>query len=189
MALADVTGHGIGPALVMAVCRAYARASAPITPEPHVLLARLNNLIHADLGGNRFITFALALVDGKNSRIELLSAGHGPILLYRAAQKSVEHFGGDGYPLGIVPEGEYTHAHSLDLAMGDALLLLTDGFFEWKRPKDREEFGIKRIEETLKQSAGEPAEIILKKLDDAVRSFCSGAVQNDDMTAVVVKRR
>lgn len=63
VALADVTGHGIGPALVMAVCRASARAAAPILPDPPALLQRLNDLLNDDLPDDRFITLVLALLD------------------------------------------------------------------------------------------------------------------------------
>lgn len=187
--LADVTGHGIGPALVMAVCRAYARASAPLEPQLSPLLNRLNSLIHADVGGTRFITFVMALVDSNHSQVEMLSAGHGPILLYRAAARSIEQFSGDGFPLGIVPDGEYPPGRTLDMAGGDILLLLTDGFFEWQRPSDNEAVGIARIEELLKKHAGAGADEILQRIDEAVRAFTAGAVQNDDMTAVAIKRR
>jgi serine phosphatase RsbU (regulator of sigma subunit) len=189
VALADVTGHGIGPALVMAVCRAYARASAPLEPQLGPLLNRLNALIHADVGGTRFVTFAIALVDPRHSRFELLSAGHGPILLYRARDQSIERFNGDGFPLGIVPDGEYPHARTLDMASGDVLLMLTDGFFEWQRPGDKEAFGIQRIEELLIRNAGQSADRLLHGIDEAVRQFTAGSAQTDDMTAVAVKRR
>jgi serine phosphatase RsbU (regulator of sigma subunit) len=187
--LADVTGHGIGPALVMAVCRAYARASAPIVPEPAALLHRLNNLIHADIGQGRFITLVVAILDGTASKLEMLSAGHGPILLFKAADKSIVRYNGDGFPLGIVPDGEFGQSHSVAMASGDVLLMITDGFFEWQRPSDRQAFGIERIEQLLIQHADEYSETLLKKIDDAVCAFCQGAVQNDDMTAVVVKCR
>jgi serine phosphatase RsbU (regulator of sigma subunit) len=84
--LADVSGHGIGPALVMAVCRAYARSTAPTSPDPAGLVTRLNQLIHGDLPGDRFITFVVAVLD-PNGTVQLVSAGHGPTLLYRAGSK------------------------------------------------------------------------------------------------------
>src|SRR5262245_28484027 len=101
VAIADVTGHGIGPALVMAVCRAYARAAAPTSGGPDALLNRLNDLICDDVKGARFITMVVAVVSASGDA-ELVSAGHGPTLLYHADARQVEWFGGDGLPLGVV---------------------------------------------------------------------------------------
>ena len=187
--MADATGHGIGPALVMAVCRAYARASTNVVPMIAPFLTRLNSLVHADVGGSpRFITFAMAIVDPTTSRIELLSAGHGPTFFYRATTRSIKRFVGDGFPLGIVPDGEYSDAHTLDVEPGDILLLLTDGFYEWQRPSDREPFGIERIEELILRNASTTPERLLQIIDSSVRAFTAGSPQTDDMTAVVVKK-
>jgi serine phosphatase RsbU (regulator of sigma subunit) len=198
--LADVTGHGIGPALVMAVCRAYARASAPIISDPAVLVARLNDLLHADLPSDRFITFAIAILS-PDGRVELLSAGHGPTLLYRAATGDIQQFGGDGLPLGIAPGEVYGPTSSFRMEQGDALMMLTDGFFEWQRPSDGECFGIPRLCEAMigsirGQRAGDDgtsgdgvvAAAMIRSIDAAVTKFADGAPQADDMTAVVVRR-
>jgi serine phosphatase RsbU (regulator of sigma subunit) len=185
--LADVSGHGIGPALVMAVCRAYARASAPTTPDPAVLVTRLNQLLHGDLPADRFITFVVGVLD-QNGRVELISAGHGPTLLYRASTGDVTQFGGDGMPLGVSPTEEYGPTVSLTLDQGDILVLLTDGFFEWSRPGDGEQFGIPRLQDALRASAAGDAATILRSIDESVRRFCDGSPQSDDMTAIVVKR-
>lgn len=134
--MADVTGHGIGPALVMAVCRAYARATTPLAADSAALLNRLNNLIHADITDGRFITFALAIIDAAG-RVDLLSAGHGPTLLYRASTGKVEEFGGDGIPLGIAPDESYGPVRTFTLEPDDALLLLTDGFLNGSAPSTR----------------------------------------------------
>jgi serine phosphatase RsbU (regulator of sigma subunit) len=187
VALADVSGHGIGPALVMAVCRAYARATAQTTPDAATLVARVNDLLQGDLPDNRFITFALAVLD-ESGGAELVSAGHGPTLLYRARADDVAQFGGDGMPLGVVPGEEYGPATSLLLDRGDVLVLLTDGFFEWQRPADGEPFGITRLHDALRASADLDAAAILRSIDESVCRFCDGSSQPDDMTAIVIKR-
>lgn len=188
IALADVTGHGVGPALIMAVCRAYARASSTVVPLVSPFVGRLNNLIHEDVRGTRFITFAAALIDPGKRTVELLSAGHGPILYYRAAGGTIEQFVGDGFPLGIVPDESYPPGRVINMQPGDILLLLTDGFFEWQRSGDGEAVGIERIERLLKDHASQPAASLLYEIDAAVRNFVDGAAQTDDMTAVAIKR-
>lgn len=186
--LADVTGHGVGPAIVMAVCRAYARATAPLMPDLTPLLGRLNDLIHADVHGDRFITFVIAVVDPKKSEVEILSAGHGPSLMHRHADGAVERFGGDGLPLGVTAGEEYGESRRITLAPGDSILLLTDGYFEWRRESDNQQFGIPRLTEVFSKAAGLDAKATLKRLDDAVRAFVGPAKQEDDMTAVVIRR-
>ncbi|MBL8744818.1 MAG: PP2C family protein-serine/threonine phosphatase [Phycisphaerae bacterium] len=185
--LADVTGHGIGPALVMAVCRAYSRAAAPAAPTPGALLERLNSLIHDDLQGARFITMVLALVAPDGS-VQLASAGHGPTLLYTAKTGEVEWFGGDGLPLGVMPDERYAEQRTFTLAPGDVLVLQTDGFIEWARTSDNKQFGLDRMKDALRRSAGGNARSIIESIDRAVIEFSEGSPQADDMTAVAIKR-
>ncbi len=185
--LADVAGHGIGPAMVMAVCRAYARASVGMIEDPSHLMVRINRLLQGDLPSDRFITFVLAMLQPSGA-LKLVSAGHGPTLIYRAATGEVDRFNGDGLPLGIDENDPYLPAIELQLLPGDVLMMLTDGFFEWHRLHDREQFGTDRLVETLKANAGESAERIIQKMDQAVIEFACGETQKDDVTAVVIKR-
>jgi serine phosphatase RsbU (regulator of sigma subunit) len=188
VAIADVTGHGIGPALVMAVCRAYSRASAPTTDGPQALMERLNDLIYEDVKGARFITMVLAVISASGD-VEMVSAGHGPTLLYRAASNDVERFDGDGLPLGVVANESYGPRRDVRLERGDVLLMLTDGFFEYFRAGDDQQYGTERLASALRaNAAGSPAQIIAA-IDKSVTDFANGAPQNDDMTAVAIKRQ
>ncbi len=187
VAIADVTGHGIGPALVMAVCRAYARAAAPVSAGPEFLLAQLNDLIYEDVKGARFITMVVAIINA-DGHVELVSAGHGPTLLYRAASKEVECFGGDGLPLGVVSSERYGPRREFRLESGDVLVLVTDGFVEYARAGDGELFGEERLGDSLKANAGLSSEKIIAAIDQVVKTFANGGPQMDDMTAVVIKR-
>lgn len=188
VAIADVTGHGIGPALVMAVCRAYARASAPDAPDPGALLTRINRLVHDDLAGSgRFITMVIVMLS-PDGAVEIVSAGHGPTLLRRAAGGEIECFGGDGPPLGIDADQTYGPSRRLRLDPGDLILLLTDGFMEWTRAQDGEQFGIQRLRQTVASHAHGGATDLLAALDAAVQGFASGSAQRDDTTAVAIRR-
>ena len=188
VALADVTGHGIGPAIVMAVCRAYARATAPSTPDPEALLAGINRLVFDDLkGSGRFITMVIAILS-PDGTVELVSAGHGPTLLYRKATGEISTFGGDGMPLGLDSAEDYGPHTRLEMESGDVLLLLTDGFIEWQRTADNEQFGDDRLCQTLSSCAALPAQSILSTIDAAVNLFVAGAPQLDDTTAVAIRR-
>jgi len=76
--LADVTGHGLGPALLAAVCRAYARASFGLGEDLRTSMERINRAILADLSEGRFATFVAAICQPGSGHVQLLSAGHGP---------------------------------------------------------------------------------------------------------------
>ena len=191
LCLADVSGHGIGPALVMAVCRAYARASAELMAEPSALMRRINQLLEPDLPADRFITLIIAEL-WPDGRLQLVSAGHAPTLRYEAATAQIQEYGSHGLPLGIHfgfgPTPDYEPTTRLHMAEGDVLLLLTDGFYEWERASDGEQVGIARIAAMLRQGADASAANLLSALDRSCSEFVAGQPQQDDMTAVVVKR-
>jgi serine phosphatase RsbU (regulator of sigma subunit) len=185
--IADVTGHGIGPALLMAVCRAYARASVPAVNPLRTAIEHLNTLVSQDFGNGRFVTLAVAIVSPDHGDIELLSAGHGPTLVYRRDGGTVEMFEGDGLPLGIVPDEQFVEPRRISMAQGDVLLLSTDGFME--APGDGGElFGISRLSASLAAHADRPTAQVLACLDKDIRDFSGSNPQTDDMTAVIIRR-
>ena len=187
VSLADATGHGIGPALITASCRAYARASC-LSSDQDGLLENLNRLLAEDLPQNRFVTFAVAFLDPVRSHVHVLSAGHGPILLYRRATDQIENIEAQGIPLGMIAGAKYGRGTEARLASGDLLALVTDGFYEWENP-DGEQFGLTRLEAVIRESRDCAAEEVIAKLRSAVESFCKGTEQKDDLTAVILKRK
>jgi hypothetical protein len=99
--IADATGHGIGPALLIAACRAYFRAIAMHGDPLESITAQVDALIANDVTDGRFITAAIALLDPAQHRLSLYSAGHAPIYLYRAKTSVVETLDADQPPLGF----------------------------------------------------------------------------------------
>lgn len=188
ISLGDATGHGIGPALVSVLCRAYARASLVVDDKHHEVLDRLNRLLVDDLSANRFVTFALVFLDPATSQVEVLSAGHGPILWYKHATHEVENLEAQGIPLGMIAEISYENALVRQLAPNDMIVLVTDGFYEWENPTG-EEFGLRRLETVILESHDCSAEEVISRLRFSVEDFCQGTEQKDDLTAVVLKRK
>jgi len=187
ISLADVTGHGIGPALVTAVCRAYARASFPSGQKVGAIIDHINELLVEDLPAERFVTFVVALLDPKASTVELLSAGHGPLLLYTAADNHLQDFSAHGIPLGLMAGTSYGAPQHIPMASGDMLVLLTDGFFEWANAQG-EQFGLDRLQQTILETKDLSAERIIAELYARVKRFVGDEAQQDDLTAVIVKR-
>jgi len=188
ISLGDATGHGIGPALVSASCRAYARASFLTSADKNGLLDQLNKLLADDLPTNQFVTFAVVMLDPVTSYASVLSAGHGPILWYQHAADQFENLEAQGIPLGMIAGVKYSEANQRRLAPGDMLVLVTDGFYEWEDPNG-EQFGLSRLEAVIRESRDDSAEGMIKQLRAAVESFSKGTEQKDDLTAVVLKRQ
>lgn len=185
--LADVTGHGIGPAMLASVCRAYARASFNNRDDLATTLQNINRSFAEDLTPERFATFVAAVFLEGSDQMELLSAGHGPLFVYRASDQSVQFMDSQTLPLGIVPEMNTVTPVNLTMQPGDVVLFITDGFFEWEN-KAQEEFGTKRLAEILCRFSDHEPEVIIAEIYDSVVSFSQGTPQKDDLTAVLIKR-
>ena len=188
ISIGDATGHGIGPALVSALCRAYARASFLADQKQEQILERLNSLLANDLADDRFVTFAVIFLNPTNSNIKSLSAGHGPILWYQRATDKWENLEAQGIPLGMIAGMSYEDSRLKCMNAGDMLILVTDGFYEWQNPAS-EEFGLERLKDTIHAARDCAPEEVIARLYKAVKDFSGGTSQNDDLTAVVLKRK
>jgi serine phosphatase RsbU (regulator of sigma subunit) len=187
VALADVTGHGIGPALLAAVCRAYARSSFKRQNGLLAAMDELNSALAGDIGEGRFVTFVAAICTPANSTVEILSAGHGPLLVYKLSGDQIDEKGSQGLPLGILPNLVSSPPEILEMHPGDLLVLATDGFFEWANPRG-EQFGVSRSGEVIRQSKEKSPRELISTLYRTVVEFSEGTEQQDDLTVVVIKR-
>lgn len=187
VSLADVTGHGIGPALLASVCHAYARSNFASARDLTTALERINEELGADLTTGRFVTFAAAVCCPGCPDVEVLSAGHGPIVIYSRPEDRFTEMNAQGLPLGILPSFHPDPAAHLKLQSGDLVLLVTDGFFEWENDQG-EQFGVQRMESVMRASRDAASAEIISRLYENVTAFSNGTKQQDDLTAVVIKR-
>lgn len=187
ISLADVSGHGVGPALVTAVCRAYARAGFNSGQNLDALLGRLNDLLFADLPRGRFVTYAALLLDPQTHRAQYISAGHGPSFRFILSRNSLVECESAEMPLGIVENTEFAPPMEFSFEPGDSILLVTDGLFEWAN-ESGELYGLPRLRQAIKDLAkAQPADMI-KGLYDRALAFAGHARQEDDITMVVLRR-
>jgi serine phosphatase RsbU (regulator of sigma subunit) len=189
--LADVSGHGIGPALVTAACRAYMRASGSHHGDLASLTSRVNRLLADDLPDGRFVTMVSVLIDPRGGPLALLSAGHGPIVLYVGERGTVEDILPQGLPLAIEPDMTFGPAQPIDIKQGDVLALVTDGFTDWSRSDgdgNREEFGLERLRDSLRRHANLSAAKMIEAITADVSEFAGRTPQQDDLTMVIIRR-
>ncbi|MDX1948088.1 MAG: PP2C family protein-serine/threonine phosphatase [Pirellulaceae bacterium] len=183
--IADVTGHGTGPALLMASTRAFFRALAQTCGDVGVLLTQVNRLVADDVKRGRFVTAFVVAIDPHSRTLTYCGAGHQVYLVQPDGSRLP--LDATGPPLGIVPDFVHEPAPPIAVEPGQILALLTDGIPEAVSPSD-EAFGWARVCDYLHQHADLPAAQILAGLLRESREFVGPQVpQRDDMTAVIIR--
>lgn len=186
LAVADASGHGIGPALVIAETRAVLRAIGLRGGDVSEILASANNLLHHDLDG-RFVTCFLSMLDPADASLTFASAGHGPLLFFNAETGEFNQLAATGLPLGIMDFSEYEETERHEFSPGDMAIVTTDGFFEAANPAG-EQFGIERVCDLVRENQNLSAAEILDRLHEAVQEFTAGQRQADDLTAILIRK-
>ncbi len=190
VAIADVAGHGVGSAMLAAASRAYLRSCSESARGEALqqLAGRVNSLLSRDMPSDRFVTAAIAVLDPVRHELRVYSAGQAPIFYCRAADGEVESWDADDLPWGMVDLGNSdTGPRVLSFEPGDVLVFTTDGFFEWFGA-DGEAFGIARLSAAIRENRQLAPEKMIDALHRAVSEFARTDAQQDDLTAVVVKR-
>ena len=185
--LGDATGHGIAPALSVTQMHAMLRMAFQLGVDLRTAFIEVNNRLTEILPDDRFITAFVGLLDPQTHRLHFQSGGQAPILYYRAAEGKCDRYKPTSFPLGAMPLSSLKDGVTIEMQPGDILTLLSDGIYESRSPSD-EEFGEARVQELVQLHHHESAEKWLQLLFDAVAKFTDGAPQEDDMTAVLVKR-
>lgn len=187
LAVADVTGHGIGPALLMAEARAYLRVLTKARRNVGEILTRANLVLAEDLSLECYITMILASIDTKKRRLSWANAGHPAGLIIDKTGKRRVRMSRTGPPLGVRKDTRYgTKSNAAALLDGDIVVLLTDGFEEALSETD-EFFGVDKICEHVQQNRTLPAGEILASLREKVSEFVGSQDQADDLTGIIVK--
>jgi sigma-B regulation protein RsbU (phosphoserine phosphatase) len=185
VALGDVMGHGVAAALIMAGARAVLRDRAVTAGSLAELLGRLNRLLAADLGGERFMTMHLSVIDSAGG-FRWASAGHDPALVYDPAADRFDEAKEGGLPLGIVADTEYAEYRLGPLRPGQVVFVGTDGV--WEAEDERgEAFGKDRLRDAIRASAAGTAADVVKAVGDRLAAFRGAGKPTDDVTFVVVK--
>jgi serine phosphatase RsbU (regulator of sigma subunit) len=185
IALGDASGHGIGPALLIAETRAYLRALALTHTDPAQVLDGVNQRLVEDISASHFVTLFLARLNPLTRSLVYASAGHLPgyVLDGRGEVKRVLR--STGMPLGVELAARFPNGPAVRLEPGDLVFLLSDGIVEEPSAKGRP-FGIERTLEVVRAHRSQPPGDIVAALVQEVRAWSEGALA-DDMTAIILK--
>jgi serine phosphatase RsbU (regulator of sigma subunit) len=185
--IGDVTGHGIGPALLMAATRAYLRVLAQTCADIGTMLGLANRLLAQDVSDGRNVTLLLGQIDLARRTLIHTSAGHPPGYVL-ARDGTVRAFlYSTGPPLGILPDADYAPTTGSVLEPGDVLLLVTDGVLEARDPTKQQMFGRDRTLDVIRAHRRYSAREMVETLCEAVQNFAQGRPQLDDITVIVIR--
>jgi len=184
--IGDVSGHGFGPALLMAATRAYLRALAQTYTDVGTILTLANRVLAEDIGDDLFVTLFLGRLDPGTRSLQYASAGHPTSYLLDGAGRTRGLLKSTAVPLGVLPELQYVTSEAMRLEAGDLVLFLTDGIAEARTP-DQTPFGVDRILDFVRSCRTSDARRIVNDLYQTVRTFSQNTPQRDDITAVVLK--
>jgi serine phosphatase RsbU (regulator of sigma subunit) len=183
--VADVAGHGIGPALIMSETRAILRSLATTYGDVGEILTRANQVLSEDLHENVFVALILIGLDYRNRTVQFASAGH-PGVLFNCNGDIHARIRSSDPPLGVVENLHYA-THQLEpLQSGDLILLYTDGIVESFNERD-EQFGEGRLLEIIQELRSRSSREIIEAIFARVQSYASESAYQDDMTAVVAR--
>ncbi|GEM_PF-5558062 len=187
--IADVSGHGVGSAMIMAVTRSFLRAFAPGKGSPAAIMKQINPHIFSDTGGSKYITMLYGIIHCDTASCTYASAGHNPTILYRAANKKLSELPPGGIPIGATDTETFDAVvtnRRVTLLKGDFIIQYTDGVTEAKN-NDNEEFGEERLMETIRAHAHEPMQTIVERINAAVTKWSQGTPQSDDITLIAIQ--
>jgi serine phosphatase RsbU (regulator of sigma subunit)/CHASE2 domain-containing sensor protein len=184
--LADASGHGLGPAMIVTQVRTLVRALSEVEPHPHRLLERVNARLANDLESGQFVTTFLAFLS-TDGVFQWTSAGHGPVYVRSCANGEMRELEPPSPPLGILPEWFDAAPPPIQMEAGSMLLLVSDGIFEAVTPA-HDMFGVERMLEIIRaKGAGVSLELV-KTLREAVAKWYDTEEPHDDQTIVIVQR-
>ncbi len=182
--LADVSGHGFGPAIMAATIRSYLRTAAVLGHQVHEMLALGNRLLAGDARANPFASVFCASLDSRARTIEYSSAGHPAFLVRRDGESQVLE--SKSVPIGVLDNEVFPLSKPIRMHEGDILLMASDGVFEARRGH-ADFFGTDRAMDVMRQARDQPAAEIVRRLYAAACNFVGTNALEDDVTAIIIK--
>lgn len=184
MVAGDVSGKGLGAAIIMAMCLSSTRVIYEGCETPRTLAARLNNLLVRCTRDIDFVTAFLGKLTPATGVLRYVNAGHPPPLLVGGLE--MRRLDSTGIPLGVNPDFEYEEAE-VTVPPGSLLAAFSDGVPEARR--GNELFGDRRLARAVKAAAGCPsldgaAASVIREVD----AFRGQRPRDDDVTVLLLRR-
>ncbi|MBX9679831.1 MAG: SpoIIE family protein phosphatase [Gemmataceae bacterium] len=183
VAMGDVSGHGIGPALEMVAVRTAMRMLLRGEYDLSGAVEELNRMLVGDLPESSFVSLFVAELNAETRCIRYIGAGHEAWL---QGPPGLRRLNATGPLLGIDGAAEYAVATITNVQVGDIFLLYTDGVTEAMNTAG-EQYTSRRLLEVVKANETRPAKEIVAKVFSGVYQFTEGRPIADDMTIVAAR--
>jgi sigma-B regulation protein RsbU (phosphoserine phosphatase) len=191
IAIADVSGKGIGGAMMMAVCQGVLRARAPQEQSPARILAELNRVLSINLAEDMFITMLYMVYNTRTRELRFARAGHDRPLLKRAGGGKPEALDAPGIAIGLADSEIFDSAikdASIQLASGDTVVVYTDGITEALNEQSLE-WGADSLLETIETEASGGVDALIQAIRNRLARHVGAQQQSDDITLLALEIR
>jgi serine phosphatase RsbU (regulator of sigma subunit)/anti-sigma regulatory factor (Ser/Thr protein kinase) len=195
LVVADVSGKGVPASLVMSMLRTVIQIYAAGRESAREVMIHVNEYLGDNIPPGMFITVLLMIYNASSRRVNFVSAGHNPMIFYKARTRTLSKINPPGMPLGVpvtngVSFAERLQETGLVLEDGDLFFIFTDGVTE-NVDRDRRQFGMERLVKFLEsrlaaeeqRSPANMAADLVRELDD----FAGFAATADDMTFIIAR--
>lgn len=183
--VADISGKGVGAALLMASLEALCGGPIAKGLPPEEVFAEVSPRLYQRTPAAKYATVFLAALEPATGRLRYASAGHNPALVVRAGGAE-EQLASTGMPLGLVEQATYRGAERA-LAPGDLLVVYTDGIVE-ACDADGAEYGLERLTALCRDRRAEPLEELHAAVEADLSAFAAGTPFEDDRTLLLLRR-
>jgi len=186
--IGDVSGKGIGAALVMAVSKTLLRAHATLQGDPAKVVSAVNARLYEETDTNMFVTALCGFLDLSDGRLLYTNAGHDRPLVLSAGSTLRTLDSKPGLAMGIIPGFVYS-VQEASLRQGEALFLYTDGVTEATN-RAEELFTLGRLRHAIEDlGVPPPPPRVVQAVLDSLESFAGEAAQADDITMMCIQYR
>ncbi|MCC6264935.1 MAG: PP2C family protein-serine/threonine phosphatase [Bryobacterales bacterium] len=188
--VADVSGKGVSAALYMTLTKGLLNALRLDRGDLMEIATVLNQRLYEVMRRRYFVTMSLAAIDSASRNVEVLRAGHLPMLLVEASGEA-RFVESQGMGLGLTPSTFFRQkltAATVRMQPGDVAVLYSDGVTEAMNPR-REEFGEARFANVVAAARASTAIEIRDRVMEEILRFQLGAEVHDDITMLVLKAR
>jgi sigma-B regulation protein RsbU (phosphoserine phosphatase) len=182
----DVSGHGIGSAILMSGLRAFLRGlTARGCGEIAGVVEELNRALHQTSPDNFYATLFYAHFDPLRRQLHYVSAGHEPAMLLRKRTGCIHRLESTGTVLGLTDRSRFGR-RTMSIEAGDVLVAYTDGITDATDAEGREwtEAGIRQV---LECHPGARASDLVGLIMEEVDRFAGHSGPVDDRTVAAVR--
>lgn len=181
--LADVVGHGVHAAMEASVLKALLLSVAIDEASPASILETLNRKFYRVSLPEDFASMVILRITRDRRRVTFANAGHEPGCV-RSASGEEQVISSTGLLLGVADDTHFDLG-SIELGLGDVIILMSDGIPEARNAQDQF-LGRKAIQEALDRTSPADARAAALVVLGAARAHRDAIPAHDDETVVAV---